>query len=97
MGAARKALRPGDALIRYSETAFVAVLPATDRRTARALAERVSGSIEQLEVGVSQGRQTVQIGIGSSPEDGGTLQQLVEVARQTAVIVSVFKSPPSVH
>lgn len=95
--ATRKALRPDDTLVRYSETAFVAILPGTNKRSARALAELAIQSIQQLGLQPPASAPSVKIGVASTPDDGATLQHVIEVALETARVVPMSGSSPSVH
>lgn len=59
----RSELRIADALFRYDEHAFAAVLPDTDVATAYAAAERVRGKIGEAKFGGPAGSVTASIGI----------------------------------
>jgi diguanylate cyclase (GGDEF)-like protein len=78
----RSELRGSDVLARYGGDEFVALLPETGGRGAREMGERIRRSIEmsRLDVHGTDVRSTVSIGIASYPDDGGSLEMIMEKA-----------------
>ena len=78
----RSELRGSDVLARYGGDEFIALLPETDAGGAREMGERIRRSIEmsRLDVHGTDVISTVSIGIASFPEDGGSLELIMEKA-----------------
>lgn len=90
-----KSLRGADALFRYTSDEFVVLLSHTDATTCQMIGDRIKSAVEQsgysgLGVGV-----TVSLGLASSPDDGESLDELVEVARQRLHQAQKMNSPTS--
>jgi diguanylate cyclase (GGDEF)-like protein len=75
-------LRAIDMLCKYGGDEFVAVLPRTPKRGAALAAERIRRSIEESKFPGERktGKITMSMGIASFPEDGRTVQDLIERA-----------------
>ena len=78
----RSELRGSDVLARYGGDEFIALLPETDAGGAREMGERIRRSIEmsRLDVHGTDVISTVSIGIASFPDDGGSLELIMEKA-----------------
>jgi len=78
----RSELRGSDVLARYGGDEFIALLPETDAGGAREMGERIRRSIEmsRLDVHGTDVISTVSIGIASFPDDGGSLEMIMEKA-----------------
>jgi diguanylate cyclase (GGDEF)-like protein len=78
----RSELRGSDVLARYGGDEFIALLPETDARGAREMGERIRRAIEmsRLDVHGTDVVTTVSIGIASYPDDGGSLELIMEKA-----------------
>jgi len=78
----RSELRGSDVLARYGGDEFIALLPETDASGAREMGERIRRSIEmsRLDVHGTDVISTVSIGIASFPDDGGSLEMIMEKA-----------------
>jgi diguanylate cyclase (GGDEF)-like protein len=78
----RSELRGSDVLARYGGDEFIALLPETDTRGAREMGERIRHAIERSKLDV-QGTDvvtTVSIGIAAYPQDGGSVELVMEKA-----------------
>ncbi|HEV2783715.1 MAG TPA: GGDEF domain-containing protein [Actinophytocola sp.] len=77
-------LRPGDAVGRFGGEEFVVLLPGITGPDARAVAERIRGSIARLEVTLDHGRPvrglSASIGIATYPATGATIERLLQAA-----------------
>jgi diguanylate cyclase (GGDEF)-like protein len=75
-------LRAIDMLCKYGGDEFVAVLPRTPKRGAALAAERIRRAIEENKFPGERktGKITMSMGIASFPEDGRTVQDLIERA-----------------
>ncbi len=78
----REELRGSDVMARFGGDEFVLLLPETNRRGARELAERIRHSVETARFDVRGGdmNSTVSVGIASYPEDGGNLEIILDKA-----------------
>lgn len=81
-GRLRAALRDGDICARYGGEEFAVIMQVADRIAAMAAAERVRQALSNMDtwVGDTPVRITVSIGVAFIPEDGRTLDRLLEVA-----------------
>jgi diguanylate cyclase (GGDEF)-like protein len=77
--ATRKSLRAADVLFRYANDRFVAVLLQTSATTAATIATRISESVKDEQ---SVFDWIVQVSIVSAPENGRTLDELLEHAHR---------------
>lgn len=77
-------LREADICARFGGEEFAAVLPGANLSDAVAVAERIRASIESVRfaVGKEKAKVTVSIGVSSYPEDGASLENLLEIADQ---------------
>jgi diguanylate cyclase (GGDEF)-like protein len=75
-------LRATDVLARYGGDEFVVLLPETDARGAREVAERIRCSVEATGFTARNSivPTTVSVGVASYPEDGGDLSILLDKA-----------------
>ncbi len=73
---------PTDILARYGGEEFVALLPATSKRQAAQLAERLRREFAEAHGAgdESSRRLTISIGVATAPEDGGTEEALIGAA-----------------
>jgi diguanylate cyclase (GGDEF)-like protein len=78
----RSELRGSGVLARYGGDEFVALLSETDPRGAREMGERIRRAIEaaKLEVHGDYVQTSVSIGIAAYPDDGGTVELVMENA-----------------
>jgi diguanylate cyclase (GGDEF)-like protein len=78
----RSELRGSDVLARYGGDEFIVLLPETGGSGAREMGERIRRAIEMspLDVHGTDVVTTVSIGIASFPEDGGSLEIIMEKA-----------------
>lgn len=78
----RSELRGSDVIARYGGDEFVALLPQTNSRGAYELGERMRRAIEmsRLDVDGNDVATTVSIGVASFPEDGGSVDVILEKA-----------------
>lgn len=78
------ALRDGDMAVRYGGEEFALLLPNVDRHTAYMVAERIRGGIEKYpfpqEALLESGCLTISGGIAVFPDDGETVEELIEYA-----------------
>lgn len=73
-------VRSIDVIARYGGDEFVIILPETDKRVAVSIAERLRKNIEALDVKTEAAPLTMTLGVASYPEDGNTLEALIEKA-----------------
>ncbi len=77
-------MRGGDFLARYGGEEFLALLPATDRRGAMHIAEKLRAAVEALAVPTPEGSQvrlTISIGVATAmPQDGADPDTLMRQA-----------------
>lgn len=73
-------VRSIDIIARYGGDEFVIILPETDKRVAVSIAERLRKNVEALNVKTNAAPLTITIGVASYPEDGSTLESLIEKA-----------------
>lgn len=76
-------LRAGDVLARYGGEEFAILLPDTDCKTIRTIAERLRVSLEQLEIAFGEDktiRMTASLGVACSPGDGMSFDTLLAAA-----------------
>ncbi len=80
----RANLREGDLCARFGGEEFSAVLPGANLGDAVGVAERIRQCIEahRFSAGKEKVRVTVSVGIAAFPQDGATLEELLEVADQ---------------
>jgi diguanylate cyclase (GGDEF)-like protein len=82
--AIRENLREMDVAARYGGEEFVVVLPETDLEGARAVAERIRRSVEQLTFiggeGIPPVRKTISVGVAAYPRNATTQGRLIETA-----------------
>ena len=78
----RSELRGSDVLARYGGDEFIALLPETGSSGAREMGERIRRAIEisKLDVHGTDVVTSVSIGIASYPEDGGSVEAIMEKA-----------------
>jgi diguanylate cyclase (GGDEF)-like protein len=78
----RSELRGSDVLARYGGDEFIALLPETEASGAREMGERIRRAIEmsRLDVHGTDVISTVSIGIAAFPDDGGSLEMILEKA-----------------
>jgi len=78
----RSELRGSDVLARYGGDEFIALLPETGSHGAKDMGERIRRAIEmsRLDVHGTDVLTTVSIGIGSYPDDAGSLEMIMEKA-----------------
>jgi diguanylate cyclase (GGDEF)-like protein len=78
----RSELRGSDVLARYGGDEFVALLPETGSSGAREMGERIRRAIEmsKLDVHGTDVVTNVSIGVASYPEDGGSVEAIMEKA-----------------
>jgi diguanylate cyclase (GGDEF)-like protein len=78
----RSELRGSDVLARYGGDEFVALLPETGSSGAREMGERIRRAIEmsKLDVHGTDVVTSVSIGVASYPEDGGSVEAIMEKA-----------------
>lgn len=74
------AVRSIDIIARYGGDEFAIILPETDKRVAVCIAERLRKNIEALDVKTQAAQLTITLGVASYPEDGSTLESLIEKA-----------------
>jgi diguanylate cyclase (GGDEF)-like protein len=79
---AREQIRAMDVLAKYGGDEFVLVLPQTGREGANLVAERIRRAIEEHAFPGEElsGRITSSLGIASFPEDGRTVEELIDRA-----------------
>ncbi|MES2581145.1 MAG: GGDEF domain-containing protein [Pseudomonadota bacterium] len=72
-------VRPGDLVVRFGGEEFVLILDGANEETARRVADRLRGLVEEAHVitGAADIRYQVSIGLSSSDKSGYTLQQLI--------------------
>ena len=77
-----RGLRPTDVLARYGGDEFVALLPATGRHEALALAERLRKAFSNVELPghTDSFSVAISIGVATYPEDGTTEDELIRAA-----------------
>ena len=102
--ATRQALRGADILFRYGSDEFVVVLHHTDSPTSRSIADRVRATAATRHiVGGKTVRTSVSVGAATFPDEGQSLNELVDVARtqlRTACVrepYTLTDPPSSVH
>jgi diguanylate cyclase (GGDEF)-like protein len=82
--AIRENLREMDVAARYGGEEFVVVLPETDLEGARAVAERIRSSVEQLAFvggeGIPPVHKTISVGVAAYPRNASTQGKLIETA-----------------
>jgi diguanylate cyclase (GGDEF)-like protein len=82
--AIRENLREMDVAARYGGEEFVVVLPETDLEGARAVAERIRCSVEQLAFvggeGIPPVHKTISVGVAAYPRNASTQGKLIETA-----------------
>jgi diguanylate cyclase (GGDEF)-like protein len=78
----RDELRGSDVLARFGGDEFIALLPETDIKGAREMGERIRRAIESSSLDLRGGdtTTTVSIGVASYPEDGGSLEVIMDKA-----------------
>jgi diguanylate cyclase (GGDEF)-like protein len=83
-GVINGALRDGDMAVRYGGEEFALLLPNLDRRAAYGVAERIRGEIEKFpfphEEKLDNGCLTISGGIAVFPENGETVEEMIEYA-----------------
>lgn len=81
-------LRRCDVLGRLAENEFLAILPETDRRNARRVAERQRASVEELSFDCPDGGKVdfirLNIGVAALPINGDTMTSVIAAARNAA-------------
>lgn len=77
----QKNLRSTDILIRYGGDEFVIILPKTSKTAALAILERLKDSVYNLKNNNSI-KVSFSAGVATSPEDGKSLKELINVADQ---------------
>jgi diguanylate cyclase (GGDEF)-like protein/putative nucleotidyltransferase with HDIG domain len=100
--AIRKALRGADILFRYGSDEFVVLLTQSDIEAARSVAARIAERISEQTLSPStleEGRVAVTMGVACAPEDGVTVEELVNAARSREIGAPApgRPFPPSVH
>ncbi|MCA1649626.1 MAG: diguanylate cyclase [Acidobacteria bacterium] len=96
----RRTLRGADILFRYSSEALVVLLNHTDSEAASAVMGRLAHSIKNATARSSSECRDFSffIGTATAPEDGTSLEALVEAARKRGRSANDGSiSPPSVH
>jgi diguanylate cyclase (GGDEF)-like protein/putative nucleotidyltransferase with HDIG domain len=97
--AVRRTLRGADILFRYGSEEFVVLLNHTDSEAAAAVVARLTQSLTDATHGLGEYRGvSFVIGTATAPDDGTSLEVLVDAARargRPAADVSI--PPPSVH
>jgi diguanylate cyclase (GGDEF)-like protein len=77
-------LRDTDAVGRYGGEEFIALLPETNKEESIAIAERIRNEIENYKFPRAEtqpgGRITISIGVSSYPEDGDSLERVLQSA-----------------
>jgi putative nucleotidyltransferase with HDIG domain len=97
IAAAKRVLRGGDVLFRYSDTEFVVVLTQTDSSAATAVANRIAEILAEVRPGLMESAR-LTFGVASAPTDGGTLADLVVTAAQHRWIPATpSPSRPAIH
>lgn len=92
----RAALRPSDLVARFGGEEFVALLPGTGSAEALYLAEQVRQGVEEHPFVLPDGstiRCTVSVGLAASPEDGTTVEALLEQADRAMYRASTVPPP----
>ncbi len=77
----RKSSRPTDFVARYGGDEFMIVLPSTEKGTAQDVAERIRKTVEAYPFmlgGSAVISVTLSVGVAASPEDGATVDAIVE-------------------
>ncbi len=79
----RSGVRAPDIVARLGGDEFVVILPATDKETARLVAERIRAKTEMLQFPTGAAATvstplTVSIGVATYPCDGGTIKELLD-------------------
>lgn len=85
VSSARRALRAADIMFRYGNAELVVLLTQTDSSTANTIGSRICNYVETSPPIIHEGRSLdlrVSVGFGTLPGDGGSLTDLVQVARQ---------------
>jgi diguanylate cyclase (GGDEF)-like protein/putative nucleotidyltransferase with HDIG domain len=101
--ALRRNLRIADVLFRYHGGEFVALLVHTSRETGRGIAERILSTLaNERRLGDAGSRTVVRVGVASAPQDGGTLEELLQVANRLVSAPDPTRSsdeapPTSIH
>ena len=89
-------VRSFDVLGKYSDDAFMLILPQTPREGAAEVAERVRSAVERNAFSSSEaGAVTVSVGVASFPQDGSTLGDLTS-ATERALAQARQRGPNSV-
>lgn len=81
----KKQLRQMDVLARFAGDEFVALMPMASRDVATAAAERIRAAVESHRFSVRTGRIIhvgMSIGVAAFPEDGDTMEELLESAHR---------------
>ena len=86
----RAACRPRDRIARIGRSHFAALLPDTPRDAAAAVAERMRTGVTPAGVGLVYG-------VAAAPEDGATLDELVQTADAALKGVELLKHPTAVE
>jgi diguanylate cyclase (GGDEF)-like protein len=78
----REELRGSDVVARFGGDEFIALLPETEGKGAREMAERIRRAIETTNMDVRGGEihTTVSVGVASYPSDGGSLEVIIDKA-----------------
>ena len=78
----KKSVREVDMIARYGGEEFCIVLPETTKELASHVAERLRGSIESnlIKAFEEELKMTVSVGLSTYPEDGSTVETLIEKA-----------------
>jgi diguanylate cyclase (GGDEF)-like protein/putative nucleotidyltransferase with HDIG domain len=95
----RMALRGADLLFQYGHREFVVLLLRTDNKAAQAVALRIAANLTNARVEQRlAGESTVSIGVATAPQDGSTLDSLLDSAqRRERGTTEIIDGPPSVH
>jgi diguanylate cyclase (GGDEF)-like protein/putative nucleotidyltransferase with HDIG domain len=96
----RRAMRGGDVLFRLGSNELVALLTHTSLEQGEAVKNRIRAELSRVsaEMDSRQQPERVRVGWSCSPEQGKTVEGLVEIARRNSILVGGGHSqPPSVH
>jgi diguanylate cyclase (GGDEF)-like protein len=80
----RDSIRPSDIAARFGGEEFCVLLPDTDPATAREIAERIRGAVEESRIEVDTATEpisvTISVGVASATEEGATARDLLHLA-----------------